>query len=40
MFAILLTPIFVNLLEPARKYFLDGPGKKCLEDMKEIKVSR
>ncbi|MEM3180836.1 MAG: tyrosine--tRNA ligase [Candidatus Micrarchaeaceae archaeon] len=30
----------INLLRPARKYFLDGPGKKCLEDMKEIKVSR
>ena len=30
----------IKLLEPARKYFLDGPGKKCLEDMKEIRVSR
>ncbi|MEM5766196.1 MAG: tyrosine--tRNA ligase [Candidatus Aenigmatarchaeota archaeon] len=30
----------INLIEPARKYFLDGPGKKYLEDMKEIEVSR
>ncbi|MEM3610358.1 MAG: hypothetical protein QW076_05665, partial [Candidatus Anstonellales archaeon] len=30
----------INLLRPARKYFLDGPGKKYLEDMKEIEVSR
>jgi tyrosyl-tRNA synthetase len=30
----------INLLEPARKYFLEGPGKNLLEEMKEIKVSR
>ena len=30
----------INLLEPARKYFLEGPGKNLLEEMKEIKVTR
>jgi len=30
----------IKLLEPARKYFLEGPGKRSLEDMKEIKVTR
>ncbi|MFP3279317.1 MAG: tyrosine--tRNA ligase [Candidatus Micrarchaeota archaeon] len=30
----------IDLLEPARKYFLEGPGKNLLEEMKEIKVSR
>jgi len=27
-----------KLLEPARKYFLEGPGKKYLEEMKEINI--
>ena len=30
----------INLLEPARKYFLEGSGKNLLEEMKEIKVTR
>jgi len=30
----------IDLLEPARKYFLEGPGKNLLEEMKEIKVTR
>ena len=30
----------INLLEPTRRYFLEGPGKKLLEEMKEIKVTR
>ncbi len=29
-----------DMLEPARKYFLEGPGKRYLEDMESIKVSR
>jgi tyrosyl-tRNA synthetase len=29
-----------ELLEPARKYFLDGVGRKYLEEMNEIKITR
>jgi tyrosyl-tRNA synthetase len=30
----------ITLLEPVRKYFLEGHGKKYLEDMKQIKITR
>jgi tyrosyl-tRNA synthetase len=30
----------IKLLEPAWKYFAEGPGKKYLEEMKEIKITR
>lgn len=30
----------VEILEPVRKYFLEGPGKKYLEDMKQIRITR
>jgi tyrosyl-tRNA synthetase len=30
----------IEILEPARKYFLEGPGKKYLEEMKNLKVTR
>lgn len=30
----------LNFLQPVRKYFLDGPGKKYLEEMRELKISR
>ena len=30
----------VEMLEPARKYFLEGHGKKYLEDLQGIKVTR
>ncbi len=30
----------VEMLEPARKYFLEGPGKKYLDEMKELKITR
>ncbi|MEM0243333.1 MAG: tyrosine--tRNA ligase [Candidatus Aenigmatarchaeota archaeon] len=30
----------IEILSPARKYFLEGPGKKYLEEMKEIKITR
>jgi tyrosyl-tRNA synthetase len=29
-----------EMLEPARKYFLEGPGRKYLEEMREIKITR
>ncbi len=29
-----------KILEPARKYFLEGPGRKYLEDMEEIRITR
>ncbi len=30
----------IEILEPARKYFLEGPGRKYLEELKEIKITR
>ncbi len=30
----------VSMLEPARKYFLEGAGKKYLEDLEGIKITR
>ncbi|MFH7903099.1 MAG: tyrosine--tRNA ligase [Candidatus Aenigmatarchaeota archaeon] len=30
----------IELLEPARKYFLDGPGKKYLEELKSLIITR
>ena len=30
----------IKILEPARKHFLEGAGKKYLEEMKEIKITR
>lgn len=30
----------IEMLEPARKYFNEGAGKKYLEEMKEIKITR
>ena len=30
----------VRILEPARKFFLDGNGRKYLEEMKEIEITR
>ncbi|MGC8662766.1 MAG: tyrosine--tRNA ligase [Candidatus Micrarchaeia archaeon] len=30
----------IKILEPARKFFLDGNGKKYMEEMKEIKITR
>ncbi len=30
----------VSILGPARKYFLEGAGKKYLDEMKEIKITR
>lgn len=30
----------IEMLEPARKHFLEGPGKKYLEELKELKVTR
>ena len=30
----------IMILEPARKYFIDGPGKSHLEDLKSIKITR
>jgi len=29
-----------RLLEPARKYFLEGPGRRYLDEMNEIKITR
>lgn len=29
-----------RILEPARKHFLEGPGRRYLEEMREIKVTR
>jgi len=29
-----------EMLEPSRKYFLEGPGKKYLEELKELKITR
>jgi len=29
-----------RLLEPARKYFLEGSGRKYLEEMQEIRITR
>jgi tyrosyl-tRNA synthetase len=30
----------IKLLEPAYKHFTEGPGKKYLEEMREIKITR
>jgi len=30
----------IEILKPARKYFLEGPGKKYLEEMKELEITR
>ncbi len=30
----------IRMLEPARKFFIDGKGKKYLEEMRELKVTR
>jgi tyrosyl-tRNA synthetase len=30
----------IEILEPARKYFLEGPGRKYLEEMKSLTISR
>ncbi len=30
----------IEMLEPARKYFLEGPGKRYLEELKEIRITR
>jgi tyrosyl-tRNA synthetase len=30
----------IKILEPARKHFLEGSGKKYLEEMKELKITR
>ncbi len=30
----------VEMFAPARKYFIDGPGKKYLEDLESIKITR
>ncbi len=30
----------ISMLEPVRKYFLEGAGKKYLEELKEIKITR
>ena len=30
----------IKMLEPARKYFLEGPGKKYLEEMQNLKITR
>jgi len=29
-----------RILEPARKYFLEGPGRRYLEEMREIRITR
>ncbi len=35
-----ITDYLIDMLEPARKYFLEGPGRKYLEYMKELKITR
>jgi len=30
----------IEILEPARKYFLEGPGRKYLEEMQNLKITR
>ncbi len=30
----------IEFLEPARKYFLEGPGRKYLEEMEQIEITR
>jgi len=30
----------IEILEPARKYFAEGPGRKYLEEMKELRITR
>lgn len=30
----------IEILEPARKHFLEGPGKRYLEELKELKITR
>jgi len=30
----------IEMLEPARKFFLESPGKKYLEEMRELEITR
>ncbi len=30
----------IEMLEPARKYFLEGPGRKYLEEMRNLRITR
>ena len=30
----------IEMLEPARKYFLEGRGRKCMEELKELRITR
>ncbi len=30
----------IKMLEPARKFFIDGPGRKYIEEMHELKITR
>jgi len=35
-----VTSYLIEILEPARKHFLEGPGKRYLEELKELKITR